>query len=184
MRLTLKNLQTAALAALLLAPPAFDAARAEPGDVGPNTNPTYVKECGSCHFPYQPAFLPARSWQKIMGSLKEHFGENAEVKLADRDNMLAYLAGAAADSAANGRSRTLMSRLPTMDTPMRVTDILLVGGIHGGFLDPKFKGIPAMKSLADCAACHPRALDGRFGPRNYTVTDETFRVLKGGYEVR
>ena len=89
MRLTLKNLQTAALAALLLAPPAFDAARAEPGDVGPNTSPTYVKECGSCHFPYQPAFLPARSWQKIMGSLKEHFGENAEVKLADRDNLLA-----------------------------------------------------------------------------------------------
>ena len=41
-------------------------------------NPLYKQECGSCHFAYPPSFLPARSWEKIMKNLSDHFGENAE----------------------------------------------------------------------------------------------------------
>jgi hypothetical protein len=35
----------------------------------------YVKECGGCHFPYQPGLLSAVSWERIMGGLGDHFGE-------------------------------------------------------------------------------------------------------------
>ena len=156
---------------------------ADPRDVGPNTNATYVKECGACHFPYQPALMPAQSWRKVMSNLKDHFGETAELKVSDRDALTAYLVAGAADTATNQRSRELMASLPPGEAPIRVTGILYVGGIHGGFLDPTFKGIPNVKTLANCAACHPKADEGRYAPRDYIVTDELFRVLKGDYNV-
>ncbi|TRZ56674.1 MAG: hypothetical protein D4S02_15065, partial [Rhodocyclaceae bacterium] len=59
----MKKHHHAAVAASLLA--LATAAMADPRDVGPNTNATYVKECGACHFPYQPALMPARSWRKV-----------------------------------------------------------------------------------------------------------------------
>jgi hypothetical protein len=148
-------------------------------DVGPNTNATYVKECGACHFPYQPGFLPERSWRQIMSTLDRHFGENAEIKVSEREAVLTYLAAGAADKASNARSREVMTSLQASEVPLRVTGVLYVGGIHGGFLNPKFLGTPRVKTLADCAVCHPRAADGRYGPRNYVVSDELFRVLSG-----
>jgi len=177
----MKKHHHAAVAASLLA--LATAAMADPRDVGPNTNATYVKECGACHFPYQPALMPARSWRKVMSNLGDHFGETAELKVSDRDSLTAYLVAGAAETADNQRSRELLATLPPGDTPTRVTGILYVGGIHGGFLDPKFKGIPNLKTLANCAACHPKADEGRYAPRVYVVTDELFRVLSGDYNV-
>jgi len=155
------------------------ASAAPAGDVGPNTHAAYVKECGACHFPYQPGFLPERSWRRIMGALSDHFGENADLKVSERDSITAYLVANSADKAENLRSRDVMATLKPEQVPMRVTGVLYVGGIHGGFLDAKFLGKPSVKTLADCAACHPRAAAGRFVHRNYIVSDELFRVLSG-----
>ena len=43
-------------------------------DVAPVNNQLYIKECGSCHFPYQPGLLPANAWNKMMANLDKHFG--------------------------------------------------------------------------------------------------------------
>ena len=145
-------------------------------DVGTNDNPLYEKECGSCHFPYQAGWLPERSWRRLMGSLGSHFGENAEINAAARDSITADLASRAADHSSNQRSREIMSAIPPGDTPLSVTKVLYVGGIHGGFLDPNFKGKPEAKTLAQCSLCHPKAHRGGFAAVNYTVSDERFRV--------
>lgn len=158
---------------------AMGAAAAEPGDVGPNTSPLYVKECGSCHFPFQPGFLPERSWRHIMSTLSSHFGDNAELQDTERAAVLAYLVAGSAEKAHNARSREVMAILKPDELPLRVTGVLYVGGLHGGFLDPRFLGKPRVTTLSDCSACHPRAVDGRFAPRNYEISDELFRVLRG-----
>ena len=145
-------------------------------DVGTNDNPVYEKECGSCHFAYQPGWLPERSWRRLMGSLGSHFGENAEINAATRDSLTSYLASRAADRATNLRSRELMAAIPPGETPISVTKVLYVGGIHGGFLDPNFKGKPEAKTLAQCPLCHQRAHRGWFSQVTYTVSDERFRV--------
>src|SRR6266496_1730184 len=80
-------------------------------DVGRNTNATYEKECGSCHFAYQPGWLPERSWRRIMESLRDHFGENAELKVTDRDSVLAYLVAGSAERAKNLRSYEQMEAI-------------------------------------------------------------------------
>jgi hypothetical protein len=145
-------------------------------DVGTNDSPLYEKECGGCHFAYQPEWLPERSWRRLMGSLSSHFGENAEIAPAAREAITAYLAGRAADRASNTRSREILAAIRPTETPLSVTKVLYVGGIHGGFLDPDFRGKPEAKTLAQCPLCHQRAHRGWFAAVTYTVSDERFRT--------
>jgi hypothetical protein len=144
-------------------------------DVGPNSNPVYEKECGGCHFAYQPGWLPQRSWRALMGGLDRHFGENAQLSPAARAEVGAYLEARAADRATNARSREIMQAIPPNDAPISITQVLYVGGIHGGFLDPSFKGEPQVKTLAQCPACHQKAHRGWFAQVTYTISDESFR---------
>ena len=45
--------------------------------VKPVNSKLYIKECGSCHFAFQPGLLPEKSWVKIMNNLENHFGTDA-----------------------------------------------------------------------------------------------------------
>lgn len=164
-----------ALAVAMLVSSAAWGAQAARRDVGPNTNPAYEKECGSCHFAYQPGWLPERSWRHIVANLSRHFGENAEIAAGPRDAIAAYLAAGAADRVPSRRSREIMEAIAPGETPTSITRVLYVGGIHGGFLDPAFQGRPALKTLSQCPACHQQAERGWFAPVRYTITDESFR---------
>jgi hypothetical protein len=55
-------------------------AAASGGERGPAvTHPATAKECGECHMAFQPALLPAGSWNRIIDGLKDHFGEDASL---------------------------------------------------------------------------------------------------------
>jgi hypothetical protein len=144
-------------------------------DVGPNTDATYVKECGGCHFAYQPGWLPERSWRHLMGSLSSHFGENATLSTSSHQAVLSYLVAGAADRVGNARSREIITAIKPGETPTSITKVLYVGGIHGGFLDPAFEGKPQVKTLTHCPACHLKAERGWFYAVTYTISDESFR---------
>ena len=144
-------------------------------DVGPNTDATYVKECGSCHFAYQPGWLPERSWRSLMGSLSSHFGENATIPASSHQAVMNYLVAGAADRVGNARSREIVSAIKPGESPTSITKVLYVGGIHGGFLDPAFEGRPKVKTLTHCPACHQKADRGWFYAVTYTISDESFR---------
>jgi hypothetical protein len=145
-------------------------------DVYRNTNATYEKECGSCHFPYQAGWLPERSWRLIMANLAQHFGENAELKVSQRQLVLDYLVANSAEKARSLRSQEMVEVIKPGETPISITKVLYVGGIHGGFLDPNFKGKPQVKTLAQCSVCHEKADRGWFGPVTYEISDESFRT--------
>lgn len=145
-------------------------------DVYRSTNETYDKECGACHFPYQAGWLPERSWRAIMSTLAQHFGENAELKVGQRQAVLDYLVANSAEKASSLRSHEILEVIRPNETPTSITKVLYVGGIHGGFLDPAFKGKPQVKTLANCITCHPKAERGWFVPVVYEISDETFRT--------
>ena len=144
-------------------------------DVGPNTNPAYVSECGSCHFAYQPGLMPAPAWRKVMGNLHDHFGDNAETNVKAREAILAYLVAGAADVAPNPRSRAIMAATEPGDGGTRVSAQPYIAGLHGGLLDPLRGGYPRVDNLINCPACHIKATDGVFKARRYTVSDDAFR---------
>ena len=50
-----------------------------------------LKECGSCHHPFDPAAQTPQRWQQIMSSLDTHFGVNATVPEDVRRHITDYL---------------------------------------------------------------------------------------------
>jgi Dihaem cytochrome c len=72
---------------------------------------------------FPPQFLPKRSWQKLVETLADHFGENASLGEAQRQAVLDYLLAHAADSRQAGREGRKFARsIAAGQTPLRITD--------------------------------------------------------------
>ena len=91
--------------------------------VAPVTDPVVKEECGSCHMVFPPQFLPKRSWQKLVETLSDHFGENASLGDTQRQTVLDYLLAHAADSPQAGREgRKFAQSIAARQTPLRITE--------------------------------------------------------------
>jgi cytochrome c553 len=136
-------------------------ALAEGGErVAPVTDPTVVKECGSCHMAFPPQFLPRRSWQKLVDTLADHFGENASLGEGQRQAVLAYLLANAGDGPRAGREgRKFMQGIPAGQTPLRITETPRWVKEHHDVRADRWRA-PTVKSKANCVACHKAAEQG------------------------
>lgn len=110
-------------------------------------------ECGACHMPFQPEFLPARSWQALMGNLSKHFGENAKLDAATTTAITDYLVSRAADTVNN---RQALQGLSPQDVPLRITETPSWIREHRR-VTAEVVARPEIKSKANCVACHRRA---------------------------
>jgi hypothetical protein len=150
-------------------------ALAQPRLFPPVTDAAYRKECGTCHMAYPPQLLPARSWERVMGSLDAHFGESARLDGATHAAISAYLVQNAADGVNNAESIAVMKSIRAGDAPERITKVPFIEGLHAAVLDPRWNGTPRPKTLAECPVCHYRAESGDFFERRFKVSDEAFR---------
>ncbi len=131
-------------------------------DVAPVNNELYAKECGACHFAYQPGLLPARSWKKLMSGLDDHFGENAELDAEELRQITAYLVENAADRSDYKRSRKMARSIPPDATPLRITEVPYFKREHREIPRRMVSENPKVGSLANCDACHSRVKLGSF----------------------
>lgn len=112
-------------------------------------DPAYKAECGSCHVAYPPQFLPAGSWQQLMQRLDRHFGSDAALDAKAREEISRYLA-------ANAGQRPA----PRGAEP-RITETRWFTKEHDEVPAARWKD-PAVKSPANCGACHARAEQGNY----------------------
>lgn len=142
----MRNLLIAML--LLAAPPAFA------GDdwVPPVKDPLVLKECGACHMAFQPSFLPARSWNRMMDELASHFGDDASLPPDKREAIRAYLTANAGDVVNRGRARKYMQWVASGATPQRITANPDFERKHR-FAD-KVWADPKVVTKSNCPACH------------------------------
>lgn len=140
----------------------------KPG-VAPVTNPQYLEECGSCHFPYQPGLLPARSWKRVMAGLDDHFEENAELPTKDADSLTVYLVKNAADKSNYKRSVKIMRSLGADDAPLRVSKTPYFIKKHNELSVKMVQDNPEVGSLSKCEACHTQAEKGSFSEREIMI---------------
>jgi hypothetical protein len=147
------------LAAIVLSGPA----RADPNDEGergdgpgrrrpPTADPAgaalYRKECGACHLAFPPRMLSAEGWTRILAGLDRHFGQNAELDLPTRELLASHLvAGAGRPDRGGG-------------DPTRITDAPWFRDEHAEARRAATR--PSIRTLANCAACHPGAEAGDF----------------------
>ncbi|EIJ41441.1 Dihem cytochrome c [Beggiatoa alba B18LD] len=132
-------------------------------------NNDYVKECGSCHFAYPPALLPARSWTAIMGSLDKHFGENAELLPEQQAAISAYLTEQAADKTASRLGSGFLKSLPASAAPLRITETPYFKRKHDEIPAKMVVDNPEVKSFSRCNVCHQTADKGIFNEDNVDI---------------
>ena len=137
-------------------------------------NAAFVKECGSCHWPFHPNLLPRASWKAVMGSLDQHFGEDASLAEKPAAAIAAYLDANAAETADTEAANRL--REVSAAEPRRITETPFWQHMHHGLRPETFKS-PAVKTKSNCLACHADAATGRFDDQ---MIDVPHQLLTGG----
>ncbi len=132
-------------------------------------NSTYTTECASCHMAYPPGLLPARSWQRLMGGLADHFGDNAELDPATTTELTRYLVDNSADMSNYRRSRKIMRTLADNAAPLRITELPYIQHQHDEIPARLIKHNKQVGSLSNCIACHRGAEKGSFSERDIRI---------------
>jgi hypothetical protein len=125
-------------------------------------NPVYREECGSCHMAYPPGLLPARSWDRIMNGLNDHFGDNAGLDAATKAEITRYLSANSADRSEYRHSRRLLRTLAPDSVPLRITETPYIRHEHNELPAQAVAENPDVRSLSNCNACHTQAEQGSF----------------------
>lgn len=136
--------------------------------LGPVTNGAYLKECGACHFAFQPQLLPKRSWEKIMGSLDNHFGDSATLDVTTRTGILDYLINNSADKSSSKVSGKLLASIGKSEAPIRITDTGYFKRKHDEVRAAVFKR-KSIGTASNCVACHLTAEKGDFDERKVKI---------------
>jgi hypothetical protein len=120
--------------------------------------PKYREECASCHLAYPPGLLPASSWQRILNNLAQHYGTDASLDPSSRKEVGAWLA-------ANAGTYKRVNEPPQQD---RITRSAWFVREHDEVAARTWR-LPAVKSAANCTACHTQADKGDFNEHNLRI---------------
>jgi mono/diheme cytochrome c family protein len=117
--------------------------------------PLYKQECAACHVAYSPTLMPAASWIRIMANLPKHFGTDASLDATTLKELSGWIG-------ANAGTYKRVSEEPPHD---RITRTAWFDRKHREVAAATWK-LPAVKSAANCGACHTKADSGDFNERN------------------
>ena len=117
--------------------------------------PQYKKECESCHVAYPPTLMPAASWSRVMGNLSKHFGTDASLDPATLKEISGWI---------NTHAGTY-KRVREEPPQDRITRTAWFDRKHREVPTATWK-LPAVKSAANCGACHTQADTGDFNEHN------------------
>jgi hypothetical protein len=138
-------------------------------DVAPVTNQVYRAECGACHFAYQPGLLPAHAWERILGSLADHYGEDATLDATLTGDIGGYLSANAADRSRVSRSRAFDSLEDGAGKPPRITDTRYFRHEHHEIPRRLVASNDDVASFSNCQACHRGADAGIYNEHQVVI---------------
>lgn len=121
--------------------------------------PAYQTECSACHLAYPPGLLPATAWLRVMQNLPQHYGTDASLEPAQVAALTAWLQAHA------GTARRMGTAAPPGD---RITRSAWFTRKHDEVPAAAWQR-PAIKSPANCGACHPKADQGDFNEHQVRI---------------
>lgn len=127
----------------------------------PASATTYQEECGSCHMAYPARFLKPADWATVLGTLDRHYGADATLD--------ATAAGAVARHLGVG---SLPANVPAAAALPRITRSSWFVHEHDEISAATFKS-PAVRSAANCSACHTGADRGDFDEHSIRMPQGT-----------
>jgi hypothetical protein len=119
---------------------------------------TYQQECAACHLAYPPGLLPAPSWKRILNNLPHHYGTDASLDPGTVKELDAWLA-------AHAGTYKRVAEPPPED---RITRSAWFVRKHREIGAATWR-LPAVKSAANCTACHAQAQQGEFNEHDVHI---------------
>jgi hypothetical protein len=93
-----------------------------PPGVPPVDNAVYSKACGGvCHMVYPPGLLPPQSWERVLTSLDDHFGQTVSLSRSETVALFKYLLNNAAGRVDYSVSNAIV--LGFSGAPLRITEL-------------------------------------------------------------
>ncbi|MDE2428340.1 MAG: diheme cytochrome c [Burkholderiales bacterium] len=112
---------------------------------------SYTSECAACHVAYAPGLLPAPAWNRLMNSLENHYGSDASIDEKSVKEISTWLQK-------HGASTRRFNEAPPDN---RITSTAWFVRKHREIGSAVWTRT-AVKSRANCVACHQRAAKGIF----------------------
>ena len=132
-------------------------------------NALYNEECGSCHMAYPAGLLPARSWNKMLSNLENHFDENAEVDQSVNAQLTTYLTRNSADNGGSRLGRKVERSGYRGSTPLRISETRYFIRKHDELPPRAVRNNPQVGSIAMCDKCHRGAANGNFNENQVNI---------------
>lgn len=124
-------------------------------------NASWRDECGSCHLPFHPNLLPARSWKKLMTDQATHFGTDLALDPQTSAALLAFMIANAADHSPTEAAFKINRSIAATSTPVRITETPYWVAKHHAISVADWS-LPAVKARTNCLGCHTDAQEGTF----------------------
>ena len=118
---------------------------------------TYAEECGACHTAYPARLLPPADWAVVLATLDRHFGVDASLDATTRAAVAKRL----------GVEPAVTSAATTKAAP-RITQQGWFREEHDEISAQLFRS-PAVRSAANCSACHADADRGQFDEHSVRI---------------
>lgn len=126
----------------------------------PNAS-TYQEECGTCHTAYPARFLKPAEWATVLVSLDRHYGTDAMLDAATTSTVALHLG--VGIPPAHVSSTTALPRITRSGWFVHEHDEISAA---------TFKA-PAVRSAANCSACHTGADRGDFDEHSISMPQGT-----------
>jgi len=124
-------------------------------------NEIYVEECSACHLAYPPGLLPYDGWKKVMASLDDHFGDNAELDKETSDYIENYLHKFSLQKGKSSNLNRMLRNIPEQ-SPLRITKLPQFQVDHNEVFI-KIRNISNEElTVSRCEDCHSEAEQGFF----------------------
>ncbi|PLY10705.1 MAG: cytochrome C [Arcobacter sp.] len=137
--------------------------------VAPVNNTLYLKECGSCHFAYQPGLLPENAWTKMMNNLENHFDTDASLAQEDFVSLSNYLnANSAEKNMHYKRSSRIVNSLRGRPIPDSISLTPYMIEKHKD-IRPSLITQEEVKGIFNCKACHTTADRGIYSDNDILI---------------
>ena len=127
----------------------------------PASASTYQEECGSCHTAYPARFLKPADWTTVLGTLDRHYGADATLDVAAVGAVARHLGVGAPPAHA-----------PSATALPRITRSGWFVHEHDEIPAATFKS-SAVRSAANCSACHTGADRGDFDEHSIRMPQGT-----------
>lgn len=124
-------------------------------------NTTWRSACGTCHVPYHPTLLPARSWNAILDRLDDHNGMQLAIDAKTLREIREFLVTHSAETGTTEAAYMINRSIPLQETPRRITETGYWLEKHRG-IEESYWTHEKVGSKSNCAGCHLDAHEGTY----------------------